>query len=129
MQVKAATGEIVTAEQLGGADLHCRTSGVTDHLAVRAARRTPYPLRTPSLYEALQMEQEAAASKRCSVRWSNRARALRQLLASAVWQENDAHAIGIARRIVANLNIRKDVRLKAHLCSHARRVCALACGQ
>ena len=31
--VKAATGEIVTAEQLGGADLHCRTSGVTDHLA------------------------------------------------------------------------------------------------
>ncbi len=42
-QVKAATGEIVTAEQLGGADLHCRTSGVTDHLAVRAARRTAYP--------------------------------------------------------------------------------------
>ena len=31
--VKAATGEIVTAEQLGGADLHCRTSGVTDHYA------------------------------------------------------------------------------------------------
>ncbi|RKP36625.1 3-methylcrotonyl-CoA carboxylase non-biotin containing subunit, partial [Dimargaris cristalligena] len=32
--VKAATGEVVTAEQLGGADLHCRTSGVTDHHAL-----------------------------------------------------------------------------------------------
>jgi 3-methylcrotonyl-CoA carboxylase beta subunit len=31
--VKAATGEIVTAEELGGADVHCRTSGVTDHYA------------------------------------------------------------------------------------------------
>jgi 3-methylcrotonyl-CoA carboxylase beta subunit len=49
--VKAATGEIVTAEDLGGADVHSRTSGVTDHYA-----------------------------------------------------ENDAHALGIARRIVASLN-------------------------
>ncbi|CAG8559261.1 11479_t:CDS:10 [Acaulospora morrowiae] len=32
--VKAATGEIVSSEELGGADLHCRTSGVTDHYAV-----------------------------------------------------------------------------------------------
>ncbi|KAJ1983397.1 Methylcrotonoyl-CoA carboxylase beta chain, mitochondrial [Dimargaris verticillata] len=32
--VKAATGEVVTAEALGGADLHCRTSGVTDHYAL-----------------------------------------------------------------------------------------------
>jgi len=32
--VKAATGEEVTAEELGGADVHCRTSGVTDHYAV-----------------------------------------------------------------------------------------------
>ncbi len=31
--VKAATGEVVTAEELGGADVHCRTSGVTDHYA------------------------------------------------------------------------------------------------
>jgi 3-methylcrotonyl-CoA carboxylase beta subunit len=49
--VKAATGEIVTAEELGGGDLHSRVSGVTDHLA-----------------------------------------------------ENDAHALGLARRIVAGLN-------------------------
>jgi len=49
--VKAATGEIVSAEELGGADLHSRTSGVTDHYA-----------------------------------------------------ENDAHALGIARRVVASLN-------------------------
>src|SRR5512136_2974907 len=32
--VKAATGEIVSAEELGGADVHCRTSGVTDHYAL-----------------------------------------------------------------------------------------------
>ena len=48
--VKAATGEIVSAEDLGGGDLHSRTSGVTDHLA-----------------------------------------------------ESDAHALGIARQIIATL--------------------------
>jgi 3-methylcrotonyl-CoA carboxylase beta subunit len=31
--VKAATGEVVSAEDLGGADIHCRTSGVADHYA------------------------------------------------------------------------------------------------
>ena len=49
--VKAATGEVVSAEELGGGELHSRVSGVVDHLA-----------------------------------------------------ENDRHALGIARRIVANLN-------------------------
>ncbi len=48
--VKAATGEVVSAEDLGGADVHARISGVVDHYA-----------------------------------------------------ENDAHALGIARRIVAGL--------------------------
>ncbi len=56
--VKAATGEVVTAEDLGGGELHSRVSGVTDHLA-----------------------------------------------------ENDAHALGIARRIVGNLNTLKRHRL------------------
>jgi len=31
--VKAATGEVVTEEELGGADVHCRISGVADHFA------------------------------------------------------------------------------------------------
>ena len=31
--VKAATGEVVTAEQLGGAEVHCKTSGVADYYA------------------------------------------------------------------------------------------------
>src|SRR5476651_930894 len=31
--VKAATGEVVSAEELGGADVHTRKSGVADHLA------------------------------------------------------------------------------------------------
>ncbi len=53
--VKAATGEVVSAEDLGGADVHCRTSGVSDHYAqddahaiaitrniVENLNRTPY---------------------------------------------------------------------------------------
>jgi 3-methylcrotonyl-CoA carboxylase beta subunit len=31
--VKAATGEVISAEDLGGGDLHARRSGVVDHLA------------------------------------------------------------------------------------------------
>jgi 3-methylcrotonyl-CoA carboxylase beta subunit len=54
--VKAATGEVISAEALGGGDLHARRSGVVDHLA-----------------------------------------------------ENDAHALGIVRDIVARLNTVKDV--------------------
>lgn len=32
--VKAATGEVVTDEELGGADVHCKISGVSDHYAL-----------------------------------------------------------------------------------------------
>jgi 3-methylcrotonyl-CoA carboxylase beta subunit len=53
--VRAATGEIVTAEELGGAEMHSRISGVTDHLAL-----------------------------------------------------DDHHALGLARRIVGNLNRAKQ---------------------
>jgi 3-methylcrotonyl-CoA carboxylase beta subunit len=35
--VKAATGETVTAEELGGAEVHARISGVTDHYAANDA--------------------------------------------------------------------------------------------
>src|ERR1700742_4396025 len=31
--VKAATGEVVTAEELGGGELHTKVSGVAEHLA------------------------------------------------------------------------------------------------
>ena len=60
--VRAATGEVVSAEDLGGADVHTRTSGVADHSAA-----------------------------------------------------DDGHALAIARRIVAHLNVRKrlDLALKA----------------
>ena len=46
--VKAATGEEVSAEELGGADVHCRVSGLTDHMAndevdaLRMARNVLY---------------------------------------------------------------------------------------
>ncbi len=36
--VKAATGEVVSAEELGGADVHARVSGVVDHEALDDAR-------------------------------------------------------------------------------------------
>jgi acetyl-CoA carboxylase carboxyltransferase component len=36
--VKAATGEEVSAEELGGADVHCRVSGVADHYAADEAQ-------------------------------------------------------------------------------------------
>ena len=61
--VKAATGEIVSAEDLGGADVHSRISGVTDHLAVsddhalamcreivanlNRSKRVPWPTQEP----------------------------------------------------------------------------------
>ena len=76
--VKAATGEVVTAEELGGGDVHARTSGVVDHLAeddahalascaasstpssgrrsapIRRAARSRSPTRTPqTLYDVV----------------------------------------------------------------------------
>src|SRR3712207_6511025 len=61
--VKAATGEEVTAEELGGGDVHTRLSGVADYLAendehalalvrqivatLNRPRRAPWQLRTP----------------------------------------------------------------------------------
>lgn len=56
--VKAATGEIVTAEELGGGDVHSRISGVTDHLAtndveaLHMARRSVASLRNIELPRA-----------------------------------------------------------------------------
>jgi 3-methylcrotonyl-CoA carboxylase beta subunit len=53
--VKAATGEVVTAEDLGGADVHTRLSGVADHLAendreaLDRARRIVSHLNRPKL--------------------------------------------------------------------------------
>src|SRR3954462_2971404 len=57
--VKAATGEVVTPEELGGAEVHTRISGVADHYAL-----------------------------------------------------NDAHALSLVRRIVGNLNYRKDAQVQ-----------------
>ncbi|HYZ63273.1 MAG TPA: carboxyl transferase domain-containing protein [Acetobacteraceae bacterium] len=72
--VKAATGEVVTAEELGGGDLHARTSGVVDHLAendqhaLGIARRVvgsfprvkhpPFPLHQPAdpLHDPAELE-------------------------------------------------------------------------
>src|SRR3546814_10852247 len=51
--VKAATGEVVSAEELGGAEVHTRTSGVADHYAendthaLAIARRIVASLNSP----------------------------------------------------------------------------------
>src|SRR5882757_6863068 len=53
--VRAATGEEIDAESLGGADVHCRRSGVTDYYAendthaLGLARRAVARLRAPTL--------------------------------------------------------------------------------
>jgi 3-methylcrotonyl-CoA carboxylase beta subunit len=66
--VKAATGEVVSAEDLGGGDLHSRVSGVTDHLAeddadalniVRSIVATLAP-RPPRPWEVAPAEEPAA---------------------------------------------------------------------
>jgi 3-methylcrotonyl-CoA carboxylase beta subunit len=46
--VKAATGEIISAEELGGADVHCRQSGVADHYAENDAHALYIARRTIS---------------------------------------------------------------------------------
>ncbi|APU17239.1 MULTISPECIES: carboxyl transferase domain-containing protein [Actinoalloteichus] len=65
--VKAATGEVVTSEELGGGDLHSRVSGVTDHLAeddahalriLRSIVSTLGP-RTPRPWETTAVEEPA----------------------------------------------------------------------
>ena len=65
--VKAATGEVVTAEELGGADVHTRLSGVADHFAqddrdaLRLARRVVSTLNwTKDVQLALQPPEEPA---------------------------------------------------------------------
>src|SRR5215475_442063 len=57
--VKAATGEDVTADELGGADVHTRLSGVADHFAedddhaIQLLRDIVETLQTPNLYTHL----------------------------------------------------------------------------
>jgi 3-methylcrotonyl-CoA carboxylase beta subunit len=70
--VKAATGEVVTAEALGGADVHCQESGVADHYAeddqdaLRIARRLvstiPYRKTMFPKPEHVQMDEQALYS-------------------------------------------------------------------
>jgi 3-methylcrotonyl-CoA carboxylase beta subunit len=65
--VKAATGEDVTAEQLGGGELHSATSGVTDHLAEDDAHAlqivrqivSTLPPRSPAPWEIVEPEKPA----------------------------------------------------------------------
>jgi 3-methylcrotonyl-CoA carboxylase beta subunit len=65
--VKAATGEVVSAEELGGGEVHSRVSGVTDHLAeddahaLRVVRRivSTLPARGPLPWRVEPVEEPA----------------------------------------------------------------------
>jgi hypothetical protein len=65
--VKAATGEVVSAEDLGGADVHARTSGVADHYAetthALAIARASSPISTAGSSRTL--DAAARARARC----------------------------------------------------------------
>ena len=88
--VKAATGEEVTAEELGGGDVHCRVSGVTDHLAddephaLRLARRSSRRAAGGAAVAAARPRR-----RRCATRPSSRAHPRRPAAAAA-----DARAAG-----------------------------------
>ena len=70
--VKAATGQSVTAEELGGGEIHSRVSGVTDHLAQNDAhalsitreivaglnRKKEIPVQTKPVVDPLYAQQE-----------------------------------------------------------------------
>ena len=58
--VKAATGEVVTVEDLGGGDVHTRISGVADHLAENDAH---------ALYIARRFSPTSTGSNRSAWRW------------------------------------------------------------
>ena len=61
--VKAATGEVVSAEALGGADVHTRLSGVADHLAendTHALELVRASLKNINKIKCLQISREAA---------------------------------------------------------------------
>ena len=67
--VKAATGEVVTAEELGGGDVHSRTSGVTDHLAqddkhaLAIAREIVAHLNRPQSLRQLDLREPSSSRK------------------------------------------------------------------
>ncbi len=80
--VKAATGEVVTAEELGGADVHCKLSGVTDHYAqndqhaLQLARQIvsnlntvkPMPVAVRAVQEPLYSPEELGGVVPCDLR-------------------------------------------------------------
>ena len=62
--VQAATGEIVSAEDLGGADVHARTSGVVDHYA----HDDRHALALVPAHRGGTESHQAAAASRCASR-------------------------------------------------------------
>ena len=64
--VKAATGEVVSAEDLGGADVHARLSGVADHYAADDGHALSLVRRIVANSNYRQAHRHQAASSRAS---------------------------------------------------------------
>ncbi|GAX80534.1 hypothetical protein CEUSTIGMA_g7972.t1 [Chlamydomonas eustigma] len=75
--VKAATGEEVTSEELGGATLHCSTSGVTDHFAqdelhaIEIARAMVANLGQSHFDQAASNKNETVSSRPLAAAWED----------------------------------------------------------
>jgi 3-methylcrotonyl-CoA carboxylase beta subunit len=65
--VKAATGEVVSAEELGGGDVHTRLSGVADYLAQNDAHALALARAAIGNLNYLQQKEPFAQSKRASL--------------------------------------------------------------
>ena len=61
--VKAATGEVVSAEELGGGDVHTRLSGVADHLAENDSHALAIARRIMSMVPGGESEENSALSR------------------------------------------------------------------
>ena len=62
--VKAATGEVVSAEDLGGGDVHTRLSGVADHLAENDTHALALARQAVAQPELAQVAADGAACRR-----------------------------------------------------------------
>ena len=117
--VRAAIGEIVSAEELGGADVHARTSGVVDHYALNDVHALQIARRIVSHLNRNQADRRRAArAARAGVRSSRDAWRDPDRSAQALRRARDHRPRGRrqrAGRVQAALRHDAGDRLRAHL--------------
>ena len=116
--VKAATGEVVSAEDLGGGDVHTRLSGVADHLAendMHALALARASGRQPELAQAAAAQDRAAAPAAVRRRRAARRHPHRRAQALRRARDHRPHRrrVGV-RRVQGALRHHAGDRLRAH---------------